>query len=81
MESSSSIPTPSARPPSDMMFSESPICCITKKVAITETGIAIATTVVERRSRRKSAITRMASRPPAQAFSTTSEMAPSMNCD
>ncbi len=81
MESSSSMPTPSASPPSDMMFSESPICCITKKVAITETGMAIATTAVARRSRRNSAITRMASRPPSQALRTTSEMAPSMNCD
>ena len=81
IESSSSMPTPSASPPRDMMFSESPICCITKKVAITETGMAIATTAVERRSRRKSAITRMASSPPSQAFRTTSEMAPSMNRD
>ena len=81
MESSSSMPTPSASPPSDMMFRESPICCITKKVAITETGMAIATTAVARRSRRNSAITRMASRPPSQALRTTSEIAPWMNCD
>ena len=43
--------------------------------------MAIATTAVDRRFRRKSAITRMASRPPSQAFRTTSEMAPSMNRD
>ena len=81
MESSSSIPTPRASPPSDMMLSESPICCITKKVATTDTGIAIATTAVARRSRRNRAITRMASSPPSQAFRVTSEIAPSMNCD
>ncbi len=81
IESSSSIPTPSASPPSDMMFSESPICCITKKVPITETGIASATTAVAPRSRRKSPITRIASRPPCQAFATTSEIASSMNRD
>ena len=39
IELSTSMPTPSERPPSDMMLSETPELYIRKKVATTETGI------------------------------------------
>ena len=67
IELSTSIPMPSARPPSDMMFSDTPPRYIRKKLAITEIGIANPTTRVVRRRRRNRYSTATASRPPAIA--------------
>ena len=81
MESSTSMPMPSARPPSDMMFSDSPIWYMITKVATTEIGIDSAMTAVLRTSCRKKKMTRIASRPPCHALLSTSLMAPSMKVD
>ena len=78
MELSTSIPTARAMPPSDMMFSEMSLVYISRKVPMTETGIAMPTMVVERESRRKPYNTMIAKMPPTSAafftLSTAEEM-------
>ena len=61
---STSIPTPSASPPSVMMFSVQPAKYIRAKVETMETGIAIPMMPVLLMSRRKKRSTSIASIPP-----------------
>jgi hypothetical protein len=79
MELSTSIPTPSASPPSDMMLSETPKASIRAKVPTTEMGIASATATGYRGSRRKRKRTRKASIPPRTSAETTLSMESAMN--
>ncbi len=50
---STSMPTASAMPPSDIMFSDTPLLYISRKVPITEIGMAIAMMLVARAFLRK----------------------------
>ena len=72
------MPTASAMPPSDMMFSEMLFVYISRNVPMTEIGIATPTIVVARASRRKPYRTMIAKRPPTTAafftLSTAEEM-------
>ena len=74
MELSSSIPMPSASPPSVMMFSVNPPKYIRPNVAMMDTGIAMAMMVVLRKSRRKKSSTAIASSPPKRAALPTLEI-------
>ncbi len=78
---STSMPTASAMPPSDMMLSDRSKAYISRKVPITDTGIATPVISVARASRRNRYSTRMASRPPMIAASRTSPIAEEMNFD
>ena len=64
MALSTSIPMPRANPPRLMRFKVKPPKYMRVKVAITEIGIAVATTIVLRIFLRKRSRTRMASTPP-----------------
>jgi hypothetical protein len=81
IELSTSMPTASAMPPSDMMFNETPFVYISRNVPITETGIAIPTMVVARASRRNPNSTMIAMMPPRNAAFLTSSTADAMNRD
>ena len=74
MALSTSMPTPRARPPSDMMFSDVPVWYIMKNVATTEMGMEAPMIMVLRRSLRKNSSTRMAKKPPMPALFSTSLM-------
>ena len=78
---STSMPTASAMPPSDMMFSDRSNMYIMTNVPITDTGIARPVMNVARASRRNRYRTRIASRPPMSAASRTSPIAEEMNLD
>ena len=78
---STSMPTASAMPPSDMMLSVMSKAYISTNVPSTETGIAMLLISVARASRRNAYSTRIASRPPIRAEVLTSLMAASMNVD
>jgi hypothetical protein len=78
---STSMPTASAMPPSDMMLSDRSNRCISMNVPITDTGIARPMISVARASRRNRYSTRIASRPPMIAASRTSPMAEEMKRD
>ena len=75
------MPTASAIPPSDMMFSEMLLVYIRRNVPITDIGMAILTIVVERESRRKPYSTMMAKMPPTKAAFLTLLTADEMNRD
>ena len=81
MELSTSMPTARAMPPSDMMFSDTPLVYINRNVPITEIGIAIPTIVVERASRRKPYRTMIAKIPPTIAALLTLSTADEMKRD
>ena len=81
MELSTSMPMPSASPPSDMMLSDTPPTNMRKKLAITEMGIANPTTRVLRRRRRNRYSTAIASAPPSTAAWITSRIDCSMKRD
>ena len=72
IESSTSMPTPSARPPSDMTLSVVPVWYIRKKVAMIEIGIDTLMIRVLYRSFRNSRMIRMESAPPSSALTMTS---------
>ena len=67
MELSTSMPTPSARPDSEMMFSVTPVKYISTTANVRLMGMLMATTNVGRTSFKNSASTRMASTPPPSA--------------
>ncbi len=81
IESSTIMPTPIAKPPSDMRFNDNPRRYMMMNVASTLTGIDSEMIAVERRSRRKPKITRIDRMLPMSAASTTSLIARSMNSD
>ena len=81
MELSTSMPTASAMPPSDMMFSETSLVYISRNVPMTEIGMAMLTIAVERASRRKPYNTMMANRPPTSAAFLTLSTADEMKRD
>ena len=81
IESSTTRPTASASPPSDMTLKDSPKRYMMMKVASTDTGSETAMIRVERTSRRNAKMTRIASSPPIQAESTTSLIELSMKRD
>ena len=64
MELSTSIPTPSARPPRVIRLSVIPEKYMSAKVAMMETGMATAMTAVLRTLRRNTSRTSTASAPP-----------------
>jgi hypothetical protein len=74
MPLSTSMPIPSASPPSDIRLSDTPKRWSGAKVATTQSGIETQTTRVWARSRRKSQSTSAAKRPPQAAAPTTSRM-------
>jgi hypothetical protein len=78
---STSMPTASAMPPSDMMLSDSPDQYISMNVPTTDTGIATPEISVMRASRRNVYSTRVASRPPISAAFLTSPIAAAMKWD
>ena len=78
---STSMPTPSARPPSDMMLSETSPTYIGAKVTTTEIGIEIAMIAVGTSWRRKARITTTARIEPMTAELLTSSTAARMNVD
>ena len=81
MELSTNIPTPSASPPKEMMFSVKPLKYISAKVVITETGIATPMMAVLEMLRRKKNRTKTANPEPIKAASRRFEIAPRMNLD
>ena len=81
IELSTSMPTASAIPPRDMMFSDTSLRYISRNVPITETGIATPVIVVARESLRKPYSTMMAMMPPRIAAFFTSSTADEMNRD
>ncbi|MBK7703729.1 MAG: hypothetical protein IPI34_13020 [bacterium] len=81
IELSTSMPTPSASPPSDITLSDTPRPYIRMKVATIEMGIATPMISVLRSSRRKTYSTSTASRPPSRALLRTSPTALAMNTD
>ena len=81
MALSTSMPTASAMPPSDMMLSEISFAYISKKVPMTEIGIATAMIEVARESRRNPYSTIIARMPPKIAAVVTSLIAEAMNFD
>ena len=78
---STSMPTASAMPPSDMMLSDRSNMYIATNVPMTDTGMASPVMKVARASRRNRYRTRIASRPPISAASRTSPIADEMNFD
>ncbi len=81
IELSTSMPTPSASPPSDITFRVTLREYIRMKVAMIEIGIDTPMIRVLRRSRRKTKSTRMASTPPIRALLRTSATAWEMKVD
>ena len=81
MDASTIMPMPSAKPPSDMMFSDTPYSCIGAKVTMTEMGIDSAITKVGAKRRSANQITNTVNRPPIQAESCTSLMESRMKVD
>jgi hypothetical protein len=81
IELSTSIPTASAMPPSDMMFNDTLLIYISRNVPITETGIAMPVIVVARESLRKPYSTMIAIMPPRIAAFLTSSTDDEMNFD
>ena len=81
IELSTSMPTASAMPPSDMMFSEMSLVYISRNVPMTDTGIAMPTIVVARASRRNPYRTKIAIRPPSMAATRTSLTADDIKVD
>ena len=81
IESSTTMPVASARPPSDITFKDSPKRSMKKNVVISETGNDSETISVLRAWPRKKKITRIASTPPISASLRTSESASRMNTD
>ena len=81
IELSTSIPTASAIPPSDMMLSEMLFVYMSRNVPITETGIAMPTIVVARASFKNPYRTKIAISPPSIAATLTSLTADEMNVD
>ena len=79
MELSTSMPTPRARPPRDMMFRLTPVAYMRKKVAATEIGIDRLMMAVLLRWRRKRKRMTIASRPPMTAVFRTSSTDWEMN--
>ncbi len=75
IESSTSMPTPSASPPSDMRLSESPMRYMTMNVAMTEIGMASAMVIVEPTWRRNAKMTSTDRMPPMSAEEVTSSTA------
>ena len=74
IEQSTSMPMPSARPPSDMMFRETPERWSGAKQRSSAIGMLTATIAVARNSRRKTSRTRTARRPPRMQLSRSSAM-------
>ena len=74
MELSTNMPTPRVSPARLMMLRSMPARSISRKVAITDTGIETATMATERRLRRKNSSTSTASRPPCHAASVRLEI-------
>ena len=74
-ELSTSMPTDSAIPPSDMMLSVRSKLYISTKMPMTVTGMTMPVTTVARASRRKKYSTRIESNPPHSAASRTSPIA------
>ena len=72
IESSTSMPTPSASPPRDMTLSVVPVWYIRKKVATIEIGIETLMISVLATSLRKSRMIRIDSSPPSRALVITS---------
>ena len=70
-ELSTSIPTPSARPDRERMLKVMPVKYISTMANSTLNGILMATTMVGRRSFRKSASTMMASTAPSTRLEST----------
>src|SRR5215831_12984059 len=81
IESSTSLPTPSAKPPKVKTFSVWPVKKSNVKVAMIERGIAIAMIPVARRLIRKMRITATAKRPPCTASCSSDLFAARMYCD
>ena len=81
IELSTSIPMPSAMPPSDMMLRVRSVEYMRLKVATTDTGIEIEMITVAQTSRRKKNSTRMARMPPKMPALMTSLTAWRMNTD
>ncbi|KAG1535769.1 hypothetical protein G6F50_015225 [Rhizopus delemar] len=81
IESSTTRPVASARPPSDITFKLRPSCPMKKNVAMIETGSDRLITNVLQPSRRNRKMIRIASRPPITASFLTSAMACSMKRD
>ena len=75
------MPTASAMPPSDMMLSDTSFMYMSRKVPMTDTGIAMPTMVVARASRRKPYSTMIAMMPPSIAALLTSLTADEMKRD
>ena len=75
------MPMPSAKPPSDMMLSDTPASDSGANVMRIETGIETATMAVLRKSRRKKNNTPTASKPPNNAVLRTSAMLDSMKVE
>ena len=75
---STSIPTPRARPPSDIKLRETPPRYIGAKAHTTLTGMAVAMIAVARKSARKRKSTEIASSPPQTAVPLKFEIAASM---
>ena len=71
IELSTSMPTPRARPPRDMMLKETPASARGRKDAMTEVGIETAMITVAPRSRRKKYSTSTARMPPRSAAEST----------
>ncbi len=67
MEASTTIPTPSARPPREMVLTVRPKSLISPKLATRLSGMETATTRVFETLRRKSSSTRTASTEPIAA--------------
>ncbi len=72
IESSTSMPTPSASPPRDITFSVVPVWYIRKKVAMIEIGIDTPMMRVLKRSFRNSRMIRIERAPPSSALMITS---------
>ena len=78
-ELSTSMPMASDRPPSDMMFTDTPVKYMSSSASSTENGMETATSTVGFQSRRNSASTTTASRPPRSSEFTMEEMNMSMS--
>ncbi len=81
IELSTSIPIPSAKPPRDMMLSETPNNIIGAKVATTDTGIVRPIRIVDFRLLRNKKRMIMARIPPTTALLRTSSIESRMNTD
>ena len=73
------MPTASDRPPRDMMFADTPVKYRSSSASSTENGMETATSTVGFQSRRKSASTTTASRPPRSSEFKMDEMNVSMS--